>query len=241
MATQQQGNAEFQQFVNYMGVQLTSANLHMYSDLYGNFAGWCPPITCNSFAKKFIQWKRFYDEYNETQQQIVNTNLFNTQLPNDLQQLNNNQGTNFQHFIMQNEPQQTQTHNCSPCSTEPPKDAQNLSSIMNNDEIVENQILEVLEQSQLYTPPLQSTPQTPSSIEANPPTPQKSILQNPSPPTSSHHGKNIQQMKEFYDSQKKSESKPAKRQLPENENKGKMMICCCPRTRSTNKERVFTS
>jgi hypothetical protein len=237
MATQLQGNPEFLHFVNYMGVQLTASNLHIYSDLYGNFAGWPPPTTCNSFAEKFIQWKRFYDDYKETQQQILNTNLFNTQprdprvlktttvqLPHDLQQLNN-QSTNFQHFILQNEPQPTQTPNCSPCSTEPPKDlsdAQDLSIMDNNtpNEIAENvEILEVLEQSEriLHTPSLQSTPQSPSSIEANPPTPplpqpQKSILQNPptSPPTSPHRGKNIQQMKEIYHSEKKSGSKPLK-------------------------------
>ena len=65
-------------------------------------------------------------------------------------------------------------------------------------EIAENvELLEVLEQSELHTPsPLQSTPQTPSSIEANPPTPplpqpRESVLQNPptSPPTSPHRGK----------------------------------------------------
>ena len=235
MATQLQDNPEFQHFVNYMGVQLTASNLHIYSDLYGNFAGWSLSITCNSFAEKFIQWKRFYDEYKETQQLILNTNLFNTrpkdprvlkpttvQLPHDLQQLNN-QSTNFQHFILQNEPQPTQTLNCSPCSTEPPKDlsnAQDLSIMDNNtlNEIVENvEILEILEQSGLHTPlPPQSTPQSPSSIEANPPTPplpqpRESVLQNPptSPPTSPHRGKNIQQMKEIY-SGEKSGSKPPK-------------------------------
>ena len=230
MATQLQDNPEFLHFVNYMGVHLTASNLHIYSDLDGNFAGWAPPTTCNSFAEKFIQWKRFYDEYKETQQLILNTNLFNTpprdprvlkattvQLPHDLQQLNN-QSTNFQHFILQNEPQPTQTLNCSPCSTEPPKDlsnAQDLSIMDNNtlNEITENvEILEVLEQSEriLHTPsPPQLTPQTPSSIEENPPTPlphpRESVLQNPptSPPTSPHRGKNIQQMKEIYHSEKK--------------------------------------
>ena len=167
MATQLQDNPEFLHFVIYMGVHLTASNLHIYSDLYGNFAEWSPSTTCNSFAEKFIQWKRFYDEYKETQQLILNTNLFNTpprdprvlkattvQLPHDLQQLNN-QSTNFQHFILQNEPQPTQTLNCSPCSTEPPKDlsndAQDLSIMDNNtlNEIVENvEILEVLEQSE---------------------------------------------------------------------------------------------
>jgi hypothetical protein len=238
MATQLQDNPEFLHFVNYMGVQLTASNLHIYSDLYGNFAGWPPPTTCNSFAEKFIQWKRFYDDYKETQQQILHTNLFNTQprdprvlktttvqLPHDLQQLNN-QSTNFQHFILQNEPRTTVGCLCWLCSTEPPKDlsndAQDLSIMDNNtlNEIAENvEILEVHEQSEiiLHTPsPPQSTPQTPSSIEANPPTPlprpQKSILQNPptSPPTSPHRGKNIQQMKEIYHSEKKSGSKPPK-------------------------------
>jgi hypothetical protein len=248
MATQLQDNPEFLHFVTYMGVHLTASNLHIYSDLYGNFAGWSPPITCNSFAEKFIQWKRFYDEYKETQPLILNTNLFNTpprdprvlkattvQLPHDLQQLNN-QSTNFQHFILQNEPQPTQTLNCSPCSIEPPKDlsndAQDLSIMDNNtlNEITENvELLEVLEQSELHTSsPLQSTPQSPSSIEANPPTPpvpqpQKSVLQNPptSPPTSPHRGKNIQQMKEIYHSRKKAEVNHTS-QLPENESERKM-------------------
>jgi hypothetical protein len=39
MATKLQDNPEFLHFVNYMGVQLTASNLHIYSDLYGNFAG----------------------------------------------------------------------------------------------------------------------------------------------------------------------------------------------------------
>jgi hypothetical protein len=211
MATQLQDNPEFMHFVNYMGVELTEHNIHIYSDLYGHFAGWPSPTTGNSFAEKFIQWKRFYDDYKETQQQILNTNLFNTQprnprvlktanvqLPHDLRQLNN---PNFQHFLLQNEPQPTQTptDGSHDCSKEPPQDLFIMDNKTLNEIVVENsEILEVLEQSEIIN---------------NPPTP-------PPPQTTlPHRGKNIEQMKVIYRSEKKP-PKPAtrKRKRKEDEN-----------------------
>jgi hypothetical protein len=78
MATPLQDNPEFNHFVNYMGVELTEHNVQIYSDLYRNFTEWPSPSLGNYFAEKFIGWKRFYDDYKETQQQVLNTNLFTT-------------------------------------------------------------------------------------------------------------------------------------------------------------------
>ena len=215
MATPLQDNPEFTHFANYMGVQLTEHNLQIYSDLYHNFVGWPSPNQEYSFAEKFINWKRFYDEYKETQEQIINTNLFttpptdprklktvNVPLPHDLQQLNTN---TFQHFILQNDPQplQTPTGSCSDSSKEspPPPQPQNLSimDVGTLNEIASQHVEiidEVLEQSAI---PLSSIP-------------------NPSPnPTSglitlsNSQGKNITQMKAIYNENKKPDTKTKSR------------------------------
>ena len=210
MATPQQDNPEFSHFVNYMGVKLTEHNAQIYSDLYRNFAGWSsPPNQDYSFAEKFIGWKRFYDEYKETQEQVINTNLFSTpptdprvlktanvQLPHDLRQLNAN---TFQHFILQNDPQTSQTptdDGCSGCSKEPQNlsimDANVLNEIaQQNAEIIE----EVLQQSEIPH----------SSVE----TPQYPNVEN------SSQGKNIAQMKAIYNSEKKPASRKRKRKEPQ--------------------------
>jgi hypothetical protein len=165
MATPLENNPEFTHFTNYMGGKLTVDNLQIYSDIYYSFVAWPSPNPAYSFAEKFISWKRFYDEYKETQEQIINTNLFatpptdprtlktvNVPLPKDLQQLNT---STFQHFILQNNPQPSQTPNdcCSDCSEEsPPPQPQNLS-IMDVDTLHEiasqhiQVIDEVLQQS----------------------------------------------------------------------------------------------
>jgi hypothetical protein len=214
MATPLQDNPEFSHFVNYMGVQLTEHNVQIYSDLYRNFTGW--PSQDYSFAEKFIGWKRFYDEYKETQEQVINTNLFtmpptdprvlkttNVPLPHDLRQLNTN---TFQHFILQNDPQpsQTPTDGCSECSKEfisqdlSIMDTNTLKEIaQQNVEIVE----EVLQQSEIPHG---------SSVE----TPQYPIPPKPNVESSSQ-GKNIAQMKAIYNSEKKNPDKPPSRKRKE--------------------------
>jgi hypothetical protein len=175
MATPLENNAEFTNFTNYMGVQLTITNLQIYSDLYHNFVEWPSPNPTYSFAEKFISWKRFYDEYKETQEQIINTNLFatpptdprtlktvNVPLPQDLQQLNTN---TFQHFILQNnaQPSQTPTDSCSDCSKEsPPPQPQNLS-IMDVDTLHEiaSQHVEIIDEV------LQQSDPSPSIIKGD--------------------------------------------------------------------------
>ena len=204
MATPLQDNPEFNYFVNYMGVELTEHNVQIYSDLYRNFAEWSSPSLGNSFAEKFIGWKRFYDDYKETQQQVVNTNLFttpprdprvlknaNVPLPHDLRQLNN---ASFQHFILQNDPQpsQTPTDGCSDCSKEPPQDLSFMDAKILNEITQQNvEILEVLQQSEI--------------ILDNP----QHHIASPSVEISSQ-GKNIEQMKAIYNSEKKP-AKPASR------------------------------
>jgi hypothetical protein len=164
MATPLETNPEFTHFTNYMGVQLTMTNLQIYADLFRNFVEWPSPNLTYSFAEKFISWKRFYDEYKETQEQIINTNLFATpptdprtlknvdaSLPQDLQQLNTD---TFHHFILENNPQPTQTptDSCTDCTkdlsspfiTQPIMDVNTLQDIASQHvEIIE----EVLQQS----------------------------------------------------------------------------------------------
>ena len=236
MATPQQGNPEFSHFVNYMGVKLTEHNEQIYAELYRNFAGWSsPPNQDYSFAEKFIEWKRFYDEYKETQEQVINTNLFSTpptdprvlkttnvQLPHDLRQLNTN---TFQHFILQNDPQTSQSphkHIHSPVRSDPQNlsildqtsqsprkhihspvrsDPQNLS-IMDDPNIlteIAKQNIEIIEEV------LQQSEIPHSSIE----TPQYSNVEN------SSQGKNIAQMKAIYNSEKKPASRKRKRKEPQ--------------------------
>jgi hypothetical protein len=225
MATPLQNNPEFTHFANYMGVQLTEHNLQIYSDLYHNFVGWPSPNQEYSFAEKFISWKRFYDEYKETQEQIINTNLFatpptdprtlktvNVPLPHDLQQLNTN---TFQHFILQNNPQplQTPTGSCSDCSKEsppPPPQPQNLS-IMDVDTLNEiaSQHVEIIEEV------LDQTAPTPLTDPTNIPASDTIVF-------SSSQGKNITQMKAIYNEKKnpdtKTKSRKRKRKAPQQNN-----------------------
>ena len=216
MATPLENNPEFIHFTNYMGVQLTIQNVQIYSDLYHNFVGWPSPNPEYSFAEKFISWKRFYDEYKETQEQIINTNLFaipptdprtlktvNVPLPQDLQQLNTE---HFQHFILENNPQplQTPTDSCSDCSKESPPQPQNLSIMDPNtlQEIASEHveiIEEVLQQSNDKSIDIVNNPEIPKSYN-----PGKTI------PT---QGKNITQMKAIYG--KKTPKKSRKRKAPQ--------------------------
>ena len=161
MATPLENNPEFTHFTNYMGVQLTITNLQIYSDLYNNFIEWPSPDPTYSFAEKFISWKRFYDEYKENQEQIINTNLFatpptdprtlktvNTSLPQDLQQLNTD---TFQHFILENNPQpsQTPTDSCTDYSKDSSSpQPQNLEPIMDVNTLhdIASQHVEIIEE-----------------------------------------------------------------------------------------------
>jgi hypothetical protein len=170
MATPLENNPEFTHFTNYMGVQLTTTNLQIYSDLYHNFVEWPSPDPSYSFAEKFISWKRFYDEYKETQEQIINTNLFatpptdprtlktvNVALPQDLQQLNTD---TFQHFILENNPQplQTPTDSCPDCSKDS-SSPHNPESIMDVDTLHEiaSQHVEIIEEVLQQSDPTQAT------------------------------------------------------------------------------------
>jgi hypothetical protein len=175
MATSLENNPEFNHFTNYMGVKLTMTNLQIYTDLYRNFIEWPCPNATYSFAEKFINWKRFYDEYKETQEQIINTNLFatpptdprtlktiNAPLPKDLRQLDT---APFQHFILENnsQPSQTPADSCTDCckdlsspfitqpqQLEPTMDVDTLQDIASQHvEIIE----EVLQQSNLPNEP----------------------------------------------------------------------------------------
>jgi hypothetical protein len=166
---------------------------------------------CNSFAEKFILWKRFYDEFKDTQQQILNTHLFSTppkdprqlktstvQQPDELQQINSEDNL-FQNFILKNDnptkpdPPQTQ-------SAETPSHNQqttyDLADIVENNTIMDGvtESIEVLEQSVVQKPD--------SPVNTPPPTPT-------SPP---HRGKNLQQKKIIYqandEGKPESESKP---------------------------------
>jgi hypothetical protein len=161
MATPLENNPEFTHFANYMGVKLTTTNLQIYTDLYNNFIEWPSPNPTYSFAEKFISWKRFYDEYKETQEQIINTNLFatpptdprtlknvNAPLPQDLQQLKTD---TFQHFILENNPQPSQTpaDSCTDCSKDlSSPQPQNLESIMDIDTLhdISSQNIEIIEE-----------------------------------------------------------------------------------------------
>ena len=155
MATQQKVNSsELYQFVNYMGVELTDNNMTIFTDLYVNFTGFAPQFRCGSFAEKFILWKRYYDEFQETQQQILNTNLFNSppkdprqlkpspiQLPEDLQQIKNEENL-FQNFILKNDcptkpkpPQAQPTETASEPNTH---NSSNIDPITTDDIISEN-------------------------------------------------------------------------------------------------------
>ncbi|CAB3979020.1 Hypothetical predicted protein [Paramuricea clavata] len=112
---------EFIQFVNYMGINLSESNMIIYTNLYVNFVQFQPAIFCENFAEKFILWKRLYDEYKATQDQIINTDLFNTppadrrklkpsttQLPEELSKLRTEDETNlFQNFTLKNESPET--------------------------------------------------------------------------------------------------------------------------------------
>jgi hypothetical protein len=200
MATPLENNPEFTHFTNYMGVQLTITNLQIYSDLYHNFVEWPSPDPTYSFAEKFISWKRFYDEYKETQEQIINTNLFttpptdprtlktvNTSLPQDLQQLNTD---TFQHFILQNNPQplQTPTDSCSDCSKDSSSpQPQNLESIMDVDTLHEiaSQHVEIIEEVLQQSDPTQAIPPnapTKQSYHAILPKPSIMTISNATPP-----------------------------------------------------------
>jgi hypothetical protein len=222
MATQPQNSAEFLQFVNYMGVQLTMDNMAIFTDLYVNFTGFVPQYPCNSFAEKFILWKRFYDELKDTQQQILNTHLFNTppkdprqlktstvQLPDELQQINSEDNL-FQNFILTKpdsptkpDPPQTQAAETPSHNQQTTYDLADIE--LKTIDIEDNTIMDgfteniqVLEQSDVQKPDSQvNTPPPPTSP---PPT---------SPP---HRGKNLQQMKNIYQAndqgKPKSESKP---------------------------------
>jgi hypothetical protein len=171
MATPLENNPEFTHFTNYMGVQLTMTNLQIYSDLYHNFVEWPSPNPTYSFAEKFISWKRFYDEYKETQEQIINTNLFatpptdprtlknvNAPLPQDLQQLNTD---TFHHFILENNPQPTQTptDSCTDCSKDlSSPQPQNLEPIMDVDTLhdIASQHVEIIEEVLQQSNPTQA-------------------------------------------------------------------------------------
>ena len=172
MATPLENNPEFTHFTNYMGVQLTITNLQIYSDLYNNFIEWPSPDPTYSFAEKFISWKRFYDEYKENQEQIINTNLFatpptdprtlktvNTSLPQDLQQLNTD---TFQHFILENNPQpsQTPTDSCTDYSKDSSSpQPQNLEPIMDVNTLhdIASQHVEIIEEVLQQSNPTQAT------------------------------------------------------------------------------------
>ena len=200
MATPLENNPEFTHFTNYMGVQLTITNLQIYSDLYHNFVEWPSPDPTYSFAEKFISWKRFYDEYKETQEQIINTNLFatpptdprtlktvNVPLPQDLQQLNTN---TFQHFILQNNPQplQTPTDSCADCSKDSSSpQPQNLESIMDVDTLhdLASQQVEIIEEVLQQSDPTQAIlPNDPNtqSYQAILPKPSIIKISNTTPP-----------------------------------------------------------
>ena len=182
MATQPQNNPEFLQFVNYMGVQLTIDNMAIFTDLYVNFKGFVPQYLCNSFAEKFILWKRFYEEFKDTQQQILNTHLFNTppkdprqlktstvQLPDELQQINSEDNL-FQNFILKNDnptkPDPPQT-----LAAETPSHNQqttyDLADIVEDNTIMAGltESIEVLEQSVVQKPdsPVNTPPPPPTS------------------------------------------------------------------------------
>jgi hypothetical protein len=227
MATQPQNSPEFLQFVNYMGVQLTMDNMAIFTDLYVSFTGFVPQYPCNSFAEKFILWKRFYDEFKDTQQQILNTHLFNTppkdprqlktstvQLPDELQQINSEDNL-FQNFILKNDnptkPDPPQTR-----AAETPSHNQqttyDLADIVENNTIMDGVTsIEVLEQSVVQKP--------------------DSPVNTPPPPTSPpHRGKNLQQMKIIYQPTTKENPK-AKVNLdpfPENENERKKQTKTSP-------------
>jgi hypothetical protein len=177
MATPLETNPEFTHFTNYMGVQLTMTNLQIYADLFRNFVEWPSPNLTYSFAEKFISWKRFYDEYKETQEQIINTNLFatpptdprtlknvNASLPQDLQQLNTD---TFHHFILENNPQPTQTptDSCTDCTKD-------LSSpfIMDDNTLrdIASQHTEIIEEVLQQSNPTQAIlPNDPSSVKCS--------------------------------------------------------------------------
>jgi hypothetical protein len=200
MATPLENNPEFTHFTNYMGVQLTITNLQIYSDLYHNFVEWPSPDPTYSFAEKFISWKRFYDEYKETQEQIINTNLFatpptdprtlktvNAPLPQDLQQLNTD---TFQHFILENNPQplQTPTDSCADCSKDSSSpQPQNLESIMDVDTLhdLASQQVEIIEEVLQQSDPTQAIlPNDPNtqSYQAILPKPSIIKISNTTPP-----------------------------------------------------------
>jgi hypothetical protein len=211
MATQPQNSPEFLQFVNYMGVQLTMDNMVIFTDLYVNFTGFVPQYPCNSFAEKFILWKRFYDEFKDTQQQILNTHLFNTppkdprqlktstvQLPDELQQINSEDNL-FQNFILKNDnptkpdPPQTRAAETPSHNQQTTYDLADIA--LKTIDIEDNTVMdgliteniEVIEQTDVQKPDSQ--------------------VNTPPPPTSPpHRGKNLQQMEIIY--QANDEGKP---------------------------------
>ncbi|CAB3987818.1 Hypothetical predicted protein [Paramuricea clavata] len=90
--------------------------MSIFSDLYINFTQFQPPFPCNSFAEKFTLWKRFYDEYKATEQQIIHTDLFNMPAKDptptktltytttrSVAKINGKNDKVFQNFILQNE------------------------------------------------------------------------------------------------------------------------------------------
>jgi hypothetical protein len=127
-----------------------------------------PQLLCNSFAEKFILWKRFYDDFKDKQQEIYNTNLFDTtpkdprllktsaiQPPHELQQINDKDKF-FGHFILKNDHPTQATNNTKPNSpqTQPPQasnpqsqqtthDLENIDDTIIMNEIAEN--IEILE------------------------------------------------------------------------------------------------
>jgi hypothetical protein len=237
MTTPLEHNPEFNHFTNYMGVKVSVTNLQIYTDLYFNFVNWPSPNPTYSFAEKFITWKRFYDEYKETQEQIINANLFatpptdprtlnpvNTSLPQDLEQLNT---SSFQHFILENnpEPPQTPTNSCTDYSKD---SSQNLeqTTIMDNLETINNIaaehveiIEEVLQQSNPANP--SNDPNTSDDNMQSEPIPHTSnptpLIPQILPPYTSNfyrsgkkiptQGKNITQMKEIYGKKKSRKRK----------------------------------
>jgi hypothetical protein len=192
MATPTSGDPNFILFVNYMGVELSMANMTTFTDLFVNFTGFIPQFPCNTLSEKFILWKRTYDDFVAQQTQHFNNAIFSSpsdprtlkpaKIQDKLATLNNDEHS-FQKFDIKTEETPITNHTYEMDSFE---NIEVLESTFNGKYIQP----QVKEETPLPSSPQQATTPAPPS-----PQPQSTTTATIHAKPVEHRGKNIHQMK----------------------------------------------